>query len=73
MFANRRSGLYFIGATPAAGKTTFCWQLLEQIARRDESCIYCSGASLGALHEVLTVCNIEYTFKRQLSVLALVP
>ena len=35
-------GLYVIGATPAAGKTTFCWQLLEQLARQGESCIYCS-------------------------------
>ncbi len=35
-------GLYVIGATPAAGKTTFCWQLLEQLAHRGESCIYCS-------------------------------
>lgn len=35
-------GLYVIGATPAAGKTTFCWQLLEQLAERGESCIYCS-------------------------------
>ena len=35
-------GLYVIGATPAAGKTTFCWQLLEQLARRGESCIYCN-------------------------------
>ena len=35
-------GLYVIGATPAAGKTTFCWQLLEQLARKGESCIYCS-------------------------------
>ena len=35
-------GLYVIGATPAAGKTTFCWQLLEQLARKDETCIYCS-------------------------------
>ena len=35
-------GLYVIGATPAAGKTTFCWQLLEQLARRGESCIFCS-------------------------------
>ena len=35
-------GLYVIGATPAAGKTTFCWQLLEQLARNGESCIYCS-------------------------------
>ena len=35
-------GLYVIGATPAAGKTTFCWQLLEQLAQNGESCIYCS-------------------------------
>ena len=35
-------GLYVIGATPAAGKTTFCWQLLEQLAQRGESCIFCS-------------------------------
>ena len=35
-------GLYVIGATPAAGKTTFCWQLLEQLARKGETCIYCS-------------------------------
>ena len=35
-------GLYVIGATPAAGKTTFCWQLLEQLAENGEDCIYCS-------------------------------
>ena len=35
-------GLYVIGATPAAGKTTFCWQLLEQLALCGETCIYCS-------------------------------
>lgn len=35
-------GLYVIGATPAAGKTTFCWQLLEQLAYNGESCIFCS-------------------------------
>ena len=35
-------GMYVIGATPAAGKTTFCWQLLEQLAEQGESCIYCS-------------------------------
>lgn len=35
-------GLYVIGATPAAGKTTFCWQLLEQLAHNGEECIFCS-------------------------------
>ena len=34
-------GLYVIGATPAAGKTTFRWQLLNQLANEGESCIYC--------------------------------
>ena len=35
-------GLYVIGATSAAGKTTFCWQLLEQLAINGEECIFCS-------------------------------
>ena len=35
-------GLYVIGATPAAGKTTFCWQLLGQLAERGETCVFCS-------------------------------
>ena len=35
-------GLYVIGATPAAGKTTFCWQLLEQLQKKGETCVFCS-------------------------------
>ena len=35
-------GLYILGATPACGKTTFAWQLLEQFAENDETCIFCS-------------------------------
>ena len=35
-------GFYVIGATPAAGKTTFCWQLLNQLANKGEICIYCT-------------------------------
>ena len=35
-------GLYVIGATPAAGKTTFCWQLLEQLYKKGETCVFCS-------------------------------
>ena len=35
-------GLYVIGATPAAGKTTFCWQLLEQLHSKGETCVFCS-------------------------------
>ena len=37
-----KAGLYVIGATPAAGKTTFCWQFLDQLAQNGELCIFCS-------------------------------
>ena len=36
------AGLYVLGATPACGKTTFAWQLLNQLVERGETCIYCS-------------------------------
>ncbi len=36
------AGLYVLGATPAAGKTTFAYQMAEQLARRGETCIFCS-------------------------------
>lgn len=35
-------GVYVIGATPACGKTTFVWQLAEQLAANGEKCIFCS-------------------------------
>lgn len=35
-------GLYVLGATPAAGKTTFAWQMAEQLAQNGEACIFCS-------------------------------
>ena len=35
-------GLYILGATPACGKTTFAWQLLEQMAILGEPCLFCS-------------------------------
>ena len=35
-------GLYLLGATPACGKTTFCWQLLNQLAALGETCFFCS-------------------------------
>lgn len=34
--------LYMLGALPASGKTTFAWQLLNQLAEKGEPCIYCS-------------------------------
>lgn len=35
-------GLYVIGALPATGKTTFVWQLVNQLAAAGEPCVYCS-------------------------------
>ena len=35
-------GLYILGATPAIGKTTFAWQLLEQCASQGQKCVYIS-------------------------------
>ena len=35
-------GVYVIGAEPALGKTTFAWQLAEQLAERGNPCIFCS-------------------------------
>ena len=35
-------GLYVLGALPSTGKSTWCWQLLDQLAERGETCIYCS-------------------------------
>ena len=35
-------GLYVLGALPATGKTTFAWQLCEQLAAAGEPCVYCS-------------------------------
>ena len=74
-YANRKTGfdnidlnqffspvLYVIGATPAAGKTTFCWQLLEQLAHNGESCIFCSY-EMSAL-ELFTKTAARELFKR---------
>lgn len=44
--------LYVVGATPSAGKTTFCWQLLNQLSAQGESCIYCSYEM--SAHEMYT-------------------
>ena len=41
-FQHWKPGLYILGATPACGKTTFAWQLLEQFAENGEDCIFCS-------------------------------
>ena len=35
-------GVYVVGGLAALGKTSFCWQLLEQLARQGENGIYAS-------------------------------
>lgn len=35
-------GLYVVGAKPGLGKTTFVWQLLNQLADNGEFCVYAS-------------------------------
>ena len=35
-------GVYVLGGKPATGKTTFAWQMLNQLADKGETCIYCS-------------------------------
>lgn len=35
-------GLYIVGGVPSIGKTTFLWQMLNQMAQNGETCIYCS-------------------------------
>ena len=35
-------GLYVLGGLPALGKTSFAWQLLHQLAKNGETCVYCS-------------------------------
>ena len=35
-------GVYLLGALPACRKTTFAWQLINQLADGGENCIYCS-------------------------------
>ena len=36
------AGLYVLGGQPATGKTTFCWQLLNQLGAFGEHCLYCT-------------------------------
>ena len=35
-------GLIVLGAVPACGKTTFAWQMAEQLAKNGETCLFCS-------------------------------
>lgn len=37
-----RPGIYVLGGLPALGKTTFALQLLEQLAKNDDHCFFCS-------------------------------
>ena len=54
-------GLYVLGALPATGKTTFAWQLLNQLADKGEPCIYCSYEMSRA--ELLTKSIVRELYK----------
>lgn len=49
-----QSGIYVLGGLPALGKTTFALQLLNQLAKQGETCIFCSfEMSAGYLYSKL--------------------
>lgn len=55
-------GVYALGALPASGKTTFAWQLLNQLAESGEPCIYCSFEMSKA--ELFTKSVVRELYKR---------
>ena len=55
-------GLYVLGATPAAGKTSCAWQMADQLAKLGETCIFCSY-EMGKL-ELFTKSVARELFKR---------
>ena len=53
-FLNFQPGIYILGGLPALGKTTFALQLLNQLDKQGETCIYCSfEMSAGFLYSKL--------------------
>jgi len=54
-----RDGLYILGATPAAGKTTFAWQMADQLASLGETVIFFS-------YEMAAEQLVSKTFARKL-------
>ncbi|MBO4780118.1 MAG: hypothetical protein J5497_05730, partial [Selenomonadaceae bacterium] len=59
-------GLYVLGALPASGKTTFAWQLLNQLAEQGEPCIYCSFEMSKA--ELFTKSIVRELYKKNPSI-----
>ena len=60
-------GVYALGALPASGKTTFAWQLLNQLAESGEPCIYCSFEMSKAELFTKSVVRELYKKNRQMS------
>ena len=59
-------GIYIVGGLAALGKTSFCWQLLSQIALTGEHCIYISyEMSIGELFSK-SVASEVFKFERDL-------
>lgn len=58
-------GVYIVGGLAALGKTTFCWQILEQMARQGEHCIYVSyEMSAGELYSKMVARSV-YLLERK--------
>ena len=58
--SNFQSGVYILGGLPALGKTTFALQLLNQLAKQGETCIFCSfEMSAGYLYSKLLAQEIN--------------
>lgn len=59
-FQNFQPGIYILGGLPSLGKTTFALQLLNQLAKQGETCIYCSfEMSAGFLYSKLLAQEIN--------------
>ena len=58
-------GVYIVGGLAALGKTSFCWQLLEQAARQGENGIYASyEMSAGELYSK-RIARAVYKFEKK--------
>ena len=59
-FQKFQPGIYILGGLPALGKTTFALQLLNQLAKQGETCIFCSfEMSKGYLYSKLLAQEIN--------------
>ena len=58
-----RSGVYALGGRPSVGKTTFVWQLLEQLAENGERCIYGTYGQRAAMIYLKSLTRKLYSYE----------